>query len=269
MIVRFQKITKGLYRGGRPSEEDVEYLKEHFKIKRIVSLDYQAGSSIANKCKELDIEHIMLPIEFEGWNHFRHCLINLFSHDFKKLFLSGKPTFFHCMQGKDRTGMVAAIIEVKYLGKDVDSAIKKAKELGFGIGVHPRIRRIFLSIIKAAKPNKDDNEAWTPEPQEAFQDKRQTFLEPSGSAPSFAPFSSPNRYYPYDDIGAYDYGIHRMRTEPTYNSTYNQINTRQDIGKEYPIIEVNEENFPEIGTYDNASGIKGAGPSEMYASVYI
>ena len=41
------------------------------------------------------------------------------------------PVFFHCLQGKDRTGIIGAAYRIKYCGWTVDAAINEMLAFGF------------------------------------------------------------------------------------------------------------------------------------------
>ena len=140
MIHRLRKVTKGLYRGSAPSATDVLRLKNEFGINKIVSLDRLAGNRINRPCKILGIKHIILPIDIDNLNE---SLINFLKHDIKDLLLSDGPTYVHCAEGKDRTGLAVALLQCKYFGKNPEDAIEEAKSLGFGLRVDPKVIHTF------------------------------------------------------------------------------------------------------------------------------
>ncbi len=82
MIHRFRKVTDNLFRGSAPSPKDVQMLKEHLGIKKIVSLDAASSKRINRVCKLLGIKHVSIPIEMED---FKKSLINFLKQDLKKL----------------------------------------------------------------------------------------------------------------------------------------------------------------------------------------
>jgi len=55
MIRRLRKINPKLYRGGAPSVEDVIFLNRILNVKKIISLDYNAGKRIDRATKLLNI----------------------------------------------------------------------------------------------------------------------------------------------------------------------------------------------------------------------
>lgn len=245
---RFREVVPGkLYRGGSPSPKDVAWLKEKLGVKKIVSLDQKTGERIDRACELLGIEHVMLPIDGS-----RKSLIEFLGHDMKKLFLEGGPTFLHCHEGKDRSGLAAAIVKCKYLGMDPEDAIKEAKSLGFGIGVDPRIVHLFEKIIRNCKPVKDLNNAdIVSNEREYISDNRGSILD-EGHQGSFAPYLSKTRQYPYD---------------PTYLDIQDQSPTREnyqidwaDKKKQKSTLDDGKE-VPLIGQYNNNSGVAGFGPT--------
>lgn len=246
MIHRFKKVTDGLYRGSAPSPMDLVLLKSKYNIKKIISLDAEVGHHISPIAKKLKINQIIIPIDYR-----KISLINLLKFNLKKLLLQGGPTYIHCAAGKDRTGLVVALLQCKYLGKDPEEAIQEAKELGFGIGIDPNITHLYEKLIRRCKKEnlKDNNDAdIVSNEREYISDTRDSYLQESQQC-SFAPFLSVTRQYPYDSVY-----IYINDQSPTRENYYKYKN---------PEIEVTEENVvPLVGIFNNDSGIRGVGPVE-------
>jgi hypothetical protein len=251
MIRRFRKITDGLYRGSGPSPKDVRHLKEEFGIKKIVSLDEEAGERISRACKLLGIEQVKIYLDGS-----RKSLINLLKHNLKKLLIDGGPTFIHCHEGKDRTGLLSALFKCKYMGANADDAIEEAKSLGFGVGIDPKVTKLFEHIIKACKPAKDVNSADIVSlEREYVGDNRDSFLD-EGHQGSFAPYLSKTRQDPMDAVYVY---------------INDQSPTRQNYPDYKSIKEHNQEEedvVPIVGTFDNDAGARGFGPTENYSGFF-
>jgi len=244
---RFRKITNGLYRGSAPSPKDVLYLKDNLGINKIISLDHDAGEKINKTCKLLGIDQVKIYIpKFKP--DLLKTLSSLFKNDLKELLLDGGPTFIHCLHGKDRTGLLAALFKCKYMGMNPEDAIKEAKSLGFGIGVDPKIVSLYEKLIRNCKPVEDINEAdIVSNVREYKSDNRDSFLD-EGTQGSFAPYLSKTRQYPADAV---------------YNFINDQWPTRENIGDKSIKEHIKEENgVPQVGVYNNDAGVHGFGPSE-------
>lgn len=241
MIQRFKKVTDGLYRGSAPSPKDVQELKEKYGIKKIVSLDKETGDRIDRACKLLGIQHEKVYLGSD-----RKSLLNLLQHDLKDLLLKGGPTFFHCLHGKDRTGLVAAMFKCQYMGVPAEEALKEAKSLGFGVGVSPKFVELYEKLIRSCKPSPDENDASIVDNQRDYKsDNRDSFLD-EGHQGSFSPYLSKTRQYPYDSV---------------YNEINNQSPTRQNHKE--PIKEhIEEDIVPMVGVFNNDAGGRGFGPTE-------
>jgi hypothetical protein len=251
MIHRLIKVTPKLYRGSAPSPTDVLWLKNEFKIKKIISLDKLTGNKIDRTCKILGIEHIMLPLEPDHFN-MNSSLLNFLKHDIKKLLLENGPTYVHCAAGKDRTGFVIALLQCKYLGKTPDQAIEEAKSLGFGQDVDPKLTNTFEKIIRKCKPikNKDENDAdIVSNEREYISDNRDSFLD-EGHQGSFAPYTNVTRQNPQDAL--YNFVNDQSPTRENYKTDWED--------KKKQIEDNNSENIPLIGIYNNDAGMYGAGP---------
>lgn len=256
MIHRFCKIDDGLYRGSAPSVEDVINLHKRFGIKKIVSLDFEAGERINRICKLLNINHINIPITED-----KKTILNLLHHNLIDLLKKNGPTFIHCMYGKDRTGFLSALYKVKHMGMHPDDAIKEAELLGFGIGVDPNFVNLFKKIIYSSANNQklidqnnlsivDNERVNSPLAMDhLIGDLRDTYLD-EGSQASLAPFNTFERTYPFN---------------PTiYNYVYDSYPTRNN----YDLSDIQEEDLesdneiPIVGLWDN-SVIKGLGPVDL------
>lgn len=250
MIRRLRKITDGLYRGSGPSPKDVLWLKDHLGIKKIVSLDKDAGERISRACQLLGIKQVKIYMDGS-----RKTLLELLHHDLKKLLIDGGPTYIHCHEGKDRTGLLAALFECKYMGISPEKAIREAKSLGFGIGVDPKIVHLYESIIKSCKPDKDINNAdIVSNEREYIGDNRDSFLD-EGHQGSFAPELSKTRQDPMDAV---------------YNYIDDQSPTRENYPDYKSIKEHSQEKdvVPMVGVFNNDAGGRGFGPTENYGGFF-
>lgn len=247
MIKRFRAVIPNvLYRGSAPSPEEVLELKNKLGIRKIVSLDKETGDRIDRACKMLGIEHVKLYID-----HTRKSLYSFLSQDMKKLFLENGPTFVHCHEGKDRTGLASALVECMFLGADPDKAIAKAKSMGFGVGIAPQVTHLYEKIIRKCKSAKDENSAdIVSQEREYISDNRDTFLDESRQS-SFSPYLDHTKQNPMDAL--YTYVNDQSPTRQNYPDT---SLFRYDPEK--------GDAVPNVGEFDNDAGQRGFGPTENY-----
>ena len=244
MIHRLKEVTKGLYRGSAPSPTDVLWLKKHFKINKIVSLDKEAGEKISRTCEMLGIKQVKCYIDGT-----KGSLFKALQHNIKDLLLSDGPTYVHCLHGKDRTGLIVALFQCKYMGYSSEKALKEAKSLGFGVGVDPEWIKMYEKAIQTCKPDKDSNNADIVSNVREYQgDGKDSFLD-AGHQGSFAPYLSVTKQYPDD---------------PVYNSINDQSPTRENYDQDKSIKEheVEKDVVPVVGLYNNDAGGRGFGPTE-------
>lgn len=243
MINNLDQVNNQLYRGSAPSPKDVQWLKDHLKIKKIVSLDREAGERIHRACQLLGIEHVMLPLEMN-----KQSIVNLLQHNLNDLLMSGGPTFVHCHYGKDRTGLVIAMFKCKYMGLDPEAAIKEAKSFGFGVGVDPSVVRLYEKIIRSCKSSKDENNAdIVSNTREYISDNRTGPFDEAHQG-SFAPYLDQTRQAPMDFVD---------------NPINDQSPTRQNYQDYKSIKEHDKEgksDIPQVGQYNNDAGVQGFGP---------
>lgn len=247
MIKRFRAIIPGkLYRGSAPSPKDILEMKQKLGINKIVSFDEETGEKIDRACKMLGIEHVKIYID-----HTRQSLYNFLSQDMKKLFLEGGPTFIHCHEGKDRTGLASALIECKFLGGNPEKAIEKAKSLGFGVGIPPQTTALYEKIIRHCKPAKDENSADIVSQERDYKsDNRDSFLDDAQQG-SWSPYLDHTKQNPMDAL---------------YTYINDQSPTRQNF-PDTSLFRYDPEKgdaVPNVGEFDNDAGQRGFGPTENY-----
>jgi hypothetical protein len=246
MIRRFRTVVPNkLYRGSAPSPNDVMELKEKLGINKIVSLDQKAGDRIVRACKLLGIEHIKLYIDWD-----RKTLYHALNQNLKHLLIDDGPTYLHCERGKDRTGLIVALFKCKYLGMEPHQALAEAKSLGFGIGMHPATVNLYQKLIlscQQAKPDQNSADIVSNE-REYVGDNRDSFLDEVHRGD----FSAQLDHTKQDPMDA------------LYPHTMDQVPSREN----YPDTSLFQHDpnmtitAPNVGDYDNESGLAGAGPVE-------
>ncbi len=253
MIHRFiEVLPHKLFRGSAPSPQDVINLYKNFGIRKIVSLDKDSGNNIAKVCKMLQIEHVMIPLHPTEVSI--KPLIHLLKQDLYKLLIEGGPTYVHCYQGKDRTGLVVAMFKCQYMGMPCHAAIKEAEHIGFGIGLTPKVIKLFEKLIcksckaKHTHNKKDNNDADIVGNSREHYDFMGSVID-SATMQSFAPFMDGSKWQPYS---------------PQYYYVYDQYPTRTnfDLPVDGP-IKFEDDMIPQIGIYDDSAGVRGFGPVEL------
>lgn len=248
MIRRLRAVVPGkFYRGSAPTPMDVMELKEKLGIKKIVSLDKETGDKIDRACKLLGIEHVKLYINYD-----RKSLYHALNQNLKHLFIDGGPTYIHCHEGKDRTGLMVALFKCKYMGMDPKKALEEAKSLGFGIGMRPETVHLYEKLIMSCKQAKpDNNSADIVSNERTYQgDNRDSFLDEVHQG-DFSAQLDHTRQDPMDALWGYQ--LDQSPTRQNYPDT--------------PLFEYDPQIggvVPNVGEFDNDSGQRGFGPTENY-----
>jgi hypothetical protein len=259
MIRKFRKVSDELYRGSAPSVSDLTLLKK-MGIKKIVSLDEDSGRRIERATKLLGIKHVMLPINIAR----KTTLIKFLNQDIPKLFDTDGPTFVHCAEGKDRTGLAVAIYRCEEQGWSCGKAIKEAKSLGFGVGVHPAVVKLYKKLIKKACGCKEKDMHDVSYAYDIVSNEREY---PSSYSSYTSDSWEQGSWSPYEDyrVREFPYAKQEIDWPEQYQSRqdFGLDDTTEDSSKDYG------EGFPQAGGWDSStSGIMGAGPS-LVGSGYI
>ena len=285
-IYNFSKVDDNLFRGGAPTPLDVINLCKDYNIKNIISLDEDAGNEIKKICKKLKINHFQIPI-----NH--HIDKNDINKIIKLLSKIDSPTYIHCRWGKDRTGMVVAMYRCMN-GYDIDEAFEEADKFKFGLGLPQSSINSYMNAVKYVydKFNNDSNEIQDDIVTQQRDDFYKGFVPPAANPQqSFAPFLDPevvstpyaSSNSSYASAKNYFLKIIKIATISVENKEkikeYNRrnklkkllLNLLRYIDSEEQISSIEEKEYsfdnpptsvPQIGQYDNYSGVKGSGPTE-------
>jgi protein tyrosine phosphatase (PTP) superfamily phosphohydrolase (DUF442 family) len=133
----------GILRGSAPTEQEVRYLHDVWKVKRIVSLDQSSGNTIAQICQKLGIHHVIFPLEM---TEAVDGTINKLKMRIRSLLDTEQPVFIHCKHGEDRTGLAIALYRVM-TGWDCGAALREARTFGFGNNLSQPLRAAYEKAI--------------------------------------------------------------------------------------------------------------------------
>jgi hypothetical protein len=245
MIKNFHKVRENLFRGAAPAPRDLLALKKNFGIEKIISLDAKVGDAIAPFCKKLGIKQIIIDIDPSNISSLKN-LLKLNIHD---LVAEDVPTFVHCLQGKDRSGLFIGLVRCILDKFDCRKAIKEAKNYGFGTGVEEPVERFYTKLISKActHDHEDSNHVY-----DVVTDMRNSYEESTLNpyTISWGPYADSSvRMFPYASVNLTEY---------------------DDLGatrEEYALKGIKEEildsnRVPLVGIYDQNTQITNVvGPS--------
>jgi protein tyrosine/serine phosphatase len=124
-IPNFGEVTPNLYRGGQPSHEGFEALK-NIGVNLVVDLRGGHNKDEETAAAKLGMEYISIPSHcpFPNDETFAKFLRVIRDHP-------GKKAFVHCRLGDDRTGMAVASYRIAEEGWSASEAMKEMKAFGF------------------------------------------------------------------------------------------------------------------------------------------
>lgn len=153
---RFSEVTPNILRGGAPSKDEIRALKDLWGVNRIISLDLEEGEKIEKECKDLGIEHLIIPLEHDS-DYFTEKSLDhvadFIATNVVSLLEEHPVTFVHCIHGRDRTGYVIALWRIKGEGWTPKAALQEALSFGFGHGISEVHRAFFVRELEKATPD--------------------------------------------------------------------------------------------------------------------
>ena len=143
-IPNFAQIESGLARGGQPTDEGIEYLRDR-GFRTVIGFRTNAAERL--KLHRAGITYVEIPLR-----------ANLFgsrapTEEQVRLFLSTvgdstrRPVFFHCRRGADRTGAMAAIYRIEACGWTPEEAIEEMRTFGFN-GYYKSLLRFVRRYVR-------------------------------------------------------------------------------------------------------------------------
>lgn len=121
-------IEPGIYRGGRPGREGVEYLKS-IGVRTIINLDHEEAENIAEREHALSLGIATVSAAINNRQNIVPEPVDLALRALADPAL--RPVFIHCEHGKNRTGMVYGLYRVENQGWEPRAAYEEMRKYGF------------------------------------------------------------------------------------------------------------------------------------------
>jgi len=124
-IPNFQKTTDSIYRGGRPTDQGLQFLKKS-GFKTIINLENnsQAISKEMEAAKKLGLQMYSSPMSWQTTPDDKQVNAILAALKNSQMY----PIFIHCHYGRDRTGLIIGLYRVlvqKWPAKEAYSEMLK------------------------------------------------------------------------------------------------------------------------------------------------
>lgn len=134
-IPNYAQVTPAIFRGGRPSFQDLRFL-QNSGVRTIINLenDDRAVRTELDNARRLGLNEITIPLEY---------LSAPSDQDIQRILSilqdpSVGPIFLHCKHGEDRTGMVMGLYRVFVQKWTPQNAYREMLQMGF----HPNLKAL-------------------------------------------------------------------------------------------------------------------------------
>jgi protein tyrosine phosphatase (PTP) superfamily phosphohydrolase (DUF442 family) len=133
-ITNFGQVSPEIWRGGRPTNEGMQWLAER-GVKTIIDLQMQDESADV----PLGVRYVPIRVSM------RQCDCVDVAAVIKAIDENPKPVFIHCQAGRDRTGLAVAAWRMAH-GMSADDAIAEMERYGANLwwngAIKSKIRRL-------------------------------------------------------------------------------------------------------------------------------
>jgi hypothetical protein len=245
----FRRVAEQIYAGGNPDANFLSFFKKTLNGKTVLSLDANISAAIDPVVKNLKLNHITFPLN-AGDTNVTDSLKNLIRNVQNNLFSNNQPIYVHCLHGSDRTGFALALFRVMKQNWSCDQAISEAARYGYGQGLSAPTQKLWKSILCTKGANLGTNTDSASVEDDIVQTMRDDFSM-GNVPPAFMPQQS---WAPEIDL----------RNQPSIlNNSYKETNRdiRRTLLSEIA-QDINDNNIPMVGEYNNYGPIQGAGPIE-------
>ncbi len=154
-IARFQNIDNILYRGAKPEYEDIKRLKE-IGIDTIIDFTTGYGNQYSKADEKAIIENLGMNYIDMAFLPFRNPSdedVNKFFETMQQARKENKKVFIHCREGKDRTGLFAAMYKLKYNIADLSTCIHEMIEMGHDSLYYPNLIDFLKKFYYGLQPD--------------------------------------------------------------------------------------------------------------------
>ncbi len=153
-IERFQNIDGILLRGAKPNTEELEQLRD---IGVDTIIDFTTGYGLKNKSSEKEIaenlgmNYVNLP--FPSFENPSDEFVDKFFQLTDLARKNNKKIYIHCREGKDRTGLFAAMYKLKYNLADLPACIQEMLDMGHDSINNPNLIPFLKNFYYKLQPN--------------------------------------------------------------------------------------------------------------------
>jgi protein tyrosine/serine phosphatase len=122
-IPRFDQVAESFYRGGQPSQQGYEHLKQ-LGVKTVINL--REENQEAEEVKSLGFQYVHIPLR--AWERVPESKIQMFFQVMRDR--NSYPVFVHCERGADRTGFMVGLYRIAFQDWSADRAYQEARAHG-------------------------------------------------------------------------------------------------------------------------------------------
>jgi tyrosine-protein phosphatase SIW14 len=140
-VDNFDRVSKTVLRGGKPSPQGVEALAAR-GVKTVINLDDGEDAREAGQVHAAGMNYMHVPMDAET------VKVADAQRVLKAIESAETPVFVHCQNGRDRTGLAVAAYRVCVEGWTARAAIDDLNAHGHFWMFFPRVREVVLDLAQ-------------------------------------------------------------------------------------------------------------------------
>ena len=151
---QFSKVDETLYRGSRPTSQQLLELKE-IGVSTIIDLTTEPfvkpNYNEADCAKILGMKHVKIPLV--SYTNPSDKQVKTFFKEIELAKKNNQKVYIHCLDDGDRTGLFVELYRIKYRLSDVETSINTLRRNNYNFSENPKVLTLLHDFEKKCNRN--------------------------------------------------------------------------------------------------------------------